>query len=94
MTYENIDFQSTDGIPLKGWWIPGDSSAVVFIIHGYGANRAGWLIKNIKGEEEYINWLASAPPLHKAGFNLVYFDLRACGESGGDTICLGKNEVA
>ena len=93
LTYENFDFQSTDGIPLKGWWIPGDNSAVIFIIHGYGANRAGWLGKNIKGEEEYIDWLASAPPLNKAGFNLVYFDLRASGESGGDTISLGKYEV-
>lgn len=93
LTYENIDFQSTDGIPLKGWWIPGDNSAVIFIIHGYGANRAGWLGKNIKGEEEYIDWLASAPPLNKAGFNLVYFDLRASGESGGETISLGKYEI-
>ncbi len=93
LKYENISFQSTDEIPLKGWWIPGDSSAVIFIIHGYGANRAGWLGKNIKGEEEYIDWLASAPLLNKAGFNLVYFDLRASGESGGDMITLGKYET-
>ncbi|MBW2249199.1 MAG: alpha/beta hydrolase [Deltaproteobacteria bacterium] len=93
LKYENISFKSTDKIPLKGWWIPGDSSAVIFIIHGYGANRAGWLGKNVKGEEEYIDWLASAPPLIKAGFNLVYFDLRASGESGGNMITLGKYET-
>lgn len=93
LKYENINFQSMDKIPLKDWWIPGDSSAVIFIIDGYGANRAGWLGKNIKGEEEYIDWLASAPPLIRAGFNLVYFDLRASGESGGDMITLGKYET-
>lgn len=93
LNYEDINFQSTDGLQLRGWWIPGDSSAVIFVVHGYGANKAGWLGKNIKGEEEYIDWLASAPPLNKAGFNLVYFDLRACGESGGDMITLGKYEA-
>ena len=93
LNYENVSFQSTDGIQLKGWWIPGGNSAVIFIIHGYGANRAGWQGKNKQGEAEYIDWLASAPSLHKAGFNLVYFDLRASGESGGDEITIGKDEV-
>jgi len=93
LSYEPISFSSTDGIPLKGWWIPGDNNAVIFVIHGYGANRAGWLGKNIEGEEEYIDWLVTAPPLNKAGFNLVFFDLRASGESGGEMITLGKYEV-
>jgi pimeloyl-ACP methyl ester carboxylesterase len=93
LKYENISFTSTDGIPLKGWWIPGSNSAVIFVIHGYGANRAGWKGKNPQGKEEYIDWLASAPALNKAGFNLVYFDLRASGESGGDMITLGKYEA-
>ena len=61
--------------------------------HGYGANRAGWVGRNLYGEEEYLDWLAAAPALHKAGYNLVYFDQRACGESGGDTITLGKEEA-
>jgi len=41
LKYENISFQSADEIPLKGWWIPGDNSAVIFVIHGYGAKRQG-----------------------------------------------------
>ncbi len=93
LEYENIAFESTDQIPLKGWWIPGEGDAVVFVIHGYGANKAGWQGRNINGEEEYIDWLASAGALNEAGFNLVYFDLRASGESGGDTITLGRDEV-
>ncbi len=93
LKYEDISFTSTDGIPIKGWWIPGDNSAVIFVIHGYGANRAGWLGKDIHGKEEYIDFLASVPPLNKAGFNVVSFDTRACGESGGDMITLGKYEV-
>ncbi|MFK5977513.1 MAG: alpha/beta hydrolase [Rhizobiaceae bacterium] len=93
LDYEKISFESTDKIPLKGWWIPSKGDAVIFVIHGYGANKAGWLGKDINGKEEYLDWLASAPSLNKAGFNLVYFDLRASGESGGDMITLGKYEA-
>ncbi len=93
LEYDNIAFESMDNIPLKGWWIPGEGDAVIFVIHGYGANKAGWMGRNINGDEEYIDWLASAGALHEAGFNLVYFDLRASGESGGDTITLGRDEV-
>ncbi len=93
LVYESFSCRSTDGIPLKGWWIPGENRAVIFVAHGYGANRAGWMGKNIDGAEEYLDWLAPAPALHKAGYNLVYFDLRACGDSGGDTITLGKEEA-
>ena len=73
-------FSSTDGIPLKGWWIPGRSKAVIFAIHGYDANRVGWRGKDKSGKDDVLNWLTSAVPLNKAGYNLLYFDLRACGE--------------
>lgn len=93
LSYENIEFPSTDGIPLKGWWIPGSSKAVIFTIHGYGANRVGWVGKSKDGKDEVLNWLEAVIPLNKAGYNLVYFDLRACGESGGEKITFGKYEV-
>lgn len=91
--FENIEFSSSDGIPLKGWWLPGKSNALVIVLHGYGANRAGWTGKNTKGKVEFINFLESAVPLHKAGYNLLYFDLRACGESGGEKITFDKYEL-
>jgi len=78
---------------LKGWWIPGEKESVIFVIHGYAANRAGWVGKGKDGKDETLDWLAAAPPLQKAGFNLVYFDLRAHGESGGDLITLAKFEA-
>lgn len=93
IAFEEIEFSSTDGIPLKGWWIPGKSKAVIVAIHGYGANRAGWIGKNEKGEVEAINFLEPAIPLHKAGYNLLYFDLRACGKSGGEKITFDKYEL-
>ncbi len=93
LAYESFSCHSTDGIPLQGWWIPGENTAAIFVVHGYGANRAGGMGKNLAGEEEYLDWLAAAPALHEAGYNLVYFDLRACGKSGGSTITLGKEEA-
>lgn len=94
LVYENIEFLSTDGIKLKGWWLKNPSSdSVIVVTHGYGANRAGWLGKNKNGEEEYIDWLAGSVPLYKAGHSLLLFDFRASGESEGDTITMGFREV-
>ena len=46
LIYQNIEFSSSDGINLKGWWIPNQSKSTIIITHGYGANRAGWLGKD------------------------------------------------
>jgi len=92
LNYQDIEFSSSDGINLKGWWIPNQSKTTIIITHGYGANRAGWSGKDKQGRDEYIDWIAGAVPLYQAGFSLFFFDFRACGESEGDTITLGYLE--
>jgi fermentation-respiration switch protein FrsA (DUF1100 family) len=92
LEYESIEFSSTDGIPLKGWWIPANSSATIVVIHGFGANRAGVYETDKSGNRIYVDHLAVAPYLHRAGYNLLYLDLRASGASGGDRITLGYHE--
>jgi len=93
MQYGDIEFTTSDGVLIKGWWIPGSSNAVIIASHGYSANRAGWTGKDKSGKDEYIDWLLSTAPLNKAGYNLLHFDHRASGESGGDLITLGKLEA-
>lgn len=68
--FEDIEFEAEDGFQLKGWYIPAKSSGKrkgVVLVHGYGVDR-----------QEMMRYV---PPLHKAGFQLLLFDLRNCGQS-------------
>jgi len=77
--YENVTFTTADGITIKGWFIPTNSSnASIILAHGYHDRKASML--------EY------APFLHERGYNLLLFDFRAHGESGGDTATFGYRE--
>jgi len=77
MNYSEITFKNND-IKLKGWFIPGNSNSTIIIAHGYGGNKAGCL--------DYAEFL------HKAGYNLLLFDFRAHGESGGNWTSNGYYE--
>lgn len=80
LAYENIYFTTQDGVKLKGWFIPNaDSDKTIILMHGWGMNR-GDIFKNT-----YF--------LHDLGYNLLYFDFRALGESGGSTSSIGYLEV-
>lgn len=80
LAYENIYFKTEDGILIKGWFIPNpDSDKTIILMHGWGMNR-GDVFKNT-----YF--------LHDLGYNLMYFDFRALGESGGTVSSIGYLEV-
>jgi pimeloyl-ACP methyl ester carboxylesterase len=80
LEYRDISFVSADGVTLAGWWIPAAGSArTILCLHGY----AGSCDPDLK----------YAPDLHKAGFNLLYFDFRAHGRSGGKITSIGALEV-
>ena len=93
LSFENIVFNSRDGLSLKGWWIEGNSDKVVIVAHGYGANRAGWSGTDKDGESKYLDWLGVAPAMVNAGYSMLYFDFRASGESEGELITLCKLEA-
>ena len=76
LPYEDVSFASADGTMLRGWFIPGRDRAAVVLAHGLGANRATML--------ETASWL-----WERGGFSVVAFDLRASGDSGGDTTTFG-----
>lgn len=84
-TYENVTFQTQDGLALKGWWFPApeprDRAAV--LVHGKDQNR-----------------IDSSFPLGRIarfllanGYSTLLFDLRGHGESEGLRWGLGKQEA-
>lgn len=80
LPFENVYFKTKDGVQIKGWFIPNPSSdKTIILMHGWGMNR-GDVFKNT-----YF--------LHDLGYNLMYFDFRALGESGGTVSSIGYLEV-
>lgn len=82
-TYEDVTFNSRDGIVLKGWWfaVPGADRAAV-IVHGRGRNRVN--------SDFMPAQIAKLLLVH--GYSVLLFDLRGHGESGGTRYTLGIEE--
>lgn len=80
LNFENVKFKSVDGVALDGWFVYADkkSDKTIIACHGWGANRA--------------DIFPSTMFLLKEGCNLLYFDFRNHGKSGGNVSSLGKLE--
>ncbi len=79
--FQKAEFVTTDDVPIRGWFIPsGDkpSKDTVIVCHGLGANKS--------------NQLTLAAHFVPQGFNLLIFDFRAHGESGGQISSFGDLE--
>ncbi|MCU6708874.1 alpha/beta hydrolase [Paenibacillus sp. J5C_2022] len=86
LSFEKVEFPSTDGILLRGWFLPSqrdDATATVIFAHGYRGNRL----------EQKLPALQLANDLTDAGFNVLMFDFRNCGESGGKVTSIGLYET-
>lgn len=77
--YEPVCYSTEDRILLRGFWFPADrSKRTIIMLHGY----AGSLDPDLR----YV------PHLHSAGFNILMFDFRAHGRSGGLLTSMGALE--
>jgi len=79
LKFEQVEFNATDGLKLRGVWIPsaGSDKAVV-ILHGHGSSHDFDVYR--------------APALHEAGFSVLLFDFRAHGRSDGRMMTFGYKE--
>jgi uncharacterized protein len=82
LTYEDVSFAATDGLGLKGWFVPaaGVAPAVVFV-HGWMWNRVGNIAGQTPVPDRDVDFLPAVRALHDAGFGVLLFDLRGHGES-------------
>ena len=80
--YEDVSFNSEDGITLKGWLVktspPRKPLPAIIICHGVGANKS--------------DFTELAVQLMKRGYFVLLFDFRDHGESGGSRTSLGYLE--
>jgi uncharacterized protein len=95
--FQRVEFTASDGTHLAGWWIPADAKApprkrnlpttaprgdagqnTVILCHGLAASKSNQLILGRR--------------LVPEGFNVLAFDFRAHGESGGQLTSFGALE--
>jgi fermentation-respiration switch protein FrsA (DUF1100 family) len=83
LAYEDVNFSSTDGIPLSGWYIdaPANDGRVIVMMHGRDGIRDGTPAMPV------------AAALVKAGYDVFTFDFRAHGLSGGERYSMGQWET-
>lgn len=79
LSFEEVEFQARDGVPLRGWFIPapGGRAAVVFC-HGHAGS--------MDPDVTYVPWF------HQARISVFMFDFRGHGRSGGERVSLGPLE--
>jgi pimeloyl-ACP methyl ester carboxylesterase len=81
LTFHDIGFESSDHIPLKGWYIPanpsGGDQAKGTIVYCHGLHRSR------------VEMLPMAQFGHSLGYDSVLFDFRNHGLSGGHVTSIG-----
>lgn len=95
MNYEDIEFKSSDGLKIKGWFIPGSSPAAIVISHPWTFNRYGFDPKKqglIKLFRIKVDMLLTARALNQAGYSILMFDFRNHGESQDGVTTVGVKE--
>lgn len=77
---ERIHVRAADGVGLEGLWLPHhDPRGAVLLVHGLGAEK--------------VQFLEACAVLRQAGFEVLTYDQRNHGESGGATCTLGHAEA-
>lgn len=82
LVFEEVEFPSRKGdVTLSGWYLPGNTTtSTIIFVHGIGSMRSGDGAMDL------------ASRLVERGFNILMFDLRGHGSSGGDQVSGGYFE--
>jgi dienelactone hydrolase len=86
LAYENVTFKSSDGLDIRGWFIPAagpEPAPAVAFVHGWLWNRLGNVEGQVPVPDKSVDFLPAAKALHEAGYGVLLFDLRHHGESDG-----------
>jgi pimeloyl-ACP methyl ester carboxylesterase len=75
--YQDVTFETDDGLTISAWYIPSENGAAVIAVHGAGKNRTKTL--------DHAEMLAGH------GYGVLMIDLRGYGESEGSINSMGWN---
>ncbi len=78
LPFETVEFPGRDRLRLSGWYVPGSKRSAVVLVHGFGSRAI------------HMIYHATAVAIH--GHGVLLFDLRAHGNSEGDTCTKGWRE--
>mmetsp|Transcript_7538 Transcript_7538/g.11244 ORF Transcript_7538/g.11244 Transcript_7538/m.11244 type:complete len:293 (-) Transcript_7538:788-1666(-) len=84
LEYEDVSFNTRDGVTLRGWLLPGEKDRVVIQSHfGVQCSRSGYTPKGkgLMKQYEEIQFLRQAKHLVEKGYTVLMWDLRNHGES-------------
>jgi len=74
--YDSLKALNKEGIIISFWWMPqGKNKGTVLLVHGFLMNKS--------------HMLPRAKIYYDLGYNVILMDLRARGQSGGDTTTSG-----
>lgn len=85
LDYEEVGFRTSDGVGLRGWFVPSGSAEpgpAVLFAHGWLWNRLGNIAGKVPFEDKGVHFLPATRGLHDAGYHVLLFDLRNHGQSG------------
>lgn len=77
LSCQDVSFAASDGLVLRGWYLPSGNGAAIIVGHGIGGYRE----------------LGPAEVLARHGYGVLTFDWRAHGESDGELCTFGYYEV-
>ena len=75
LAYTEVEFPTTDGVTLSGWYIPSQNGAAVVLAHGASSTRS--------------NVLTQAVTIARNGYGVLLFDARGHGRSAGRAMEFG-----
>ena len=75
LAFADVEFTTSDGVQLSGWYLPARDGAVVALLHGSGSTR--------------VDVLPQAEVLSRNGFGVLMFDARGHGRSAGRAMDFG-----
>ena len=85
LDYEDVEFQTADGVTLRGWLIKGGTDRLIVQSHfGVQCNRAGYCPEGkglIRPWKQNISFLRQAKYLAEHAYSVLMYDLRGHGES-------------
>jgi pimeloyl-ACP methyl ester carboxylesterase len=75
LAYDDVEFATSDGVQLSGWYVPSTNGAAVVMLHGSGSTRS--------------NLLDRAVVVAGHGYGVLLFDARGHGRSDGRAMDFG-----